>query len=156
MHRARRPVVAAALTALALAMLASPLVAADRSVRIIGFAFEPATMTIGVDDSVTWRNEDGAAHTAIQAGAWNTGDLGPGESATITFRTVGAFDYMCGIHPAMTGRVLVQAGGTAPPTDTVDSGSAATRGPSRPTLAFLVLMAVIGAVAADRRSRGRR
>ncbi len=155
MHRARRPVVAAVSMGIGLAMLASPVVAADRSVRIVGFAFSPATLTVRVGDSVTWRNEDSAAHTATSAGAWNSGDLGRGESATITFRAAGSFEYMCGIHPAMTGRVVVQAGGTAPPTDTADAAPGSSRDPSTARLAVLVLAAVIAAVLADRRSRSR-
>ena len=36
----------------------------QRGRRSPGFAFDPATVTIQVGDSVTWTNEDSVAHTA--------------------------------------------------------------------------------------------
>jgi plastocyanin len=148
--------------------------AADESVAIAGFAFSPATVTISMGDSVTWTNQDGTAHTATASGTFDSGNLAGGASYTATFSTAGTYDYLCSIHPTMTGRVVVQTAGAGggggsgsggagsgvtPPTDTLP---ATDDDPDRgdrilaATLAFLGLVMLAGTVVADRRFRGRR
>ena len=82
-----------------------------------GFRFSPNTVTVNVGDSVTWTNRDEEAHTATSGSAWSTGDIAGGQSKSLTFRTAGTYDYICAIHPTMTGTLVVRAG-TAPATDT--------------------------------------
>ena len=99
-------------------------VAASRSVAISGFAFAPASLTINVGDRVTWRNSDSVTHTAT-AGAFDTGDIDPGTSASVRFTKPGTYRYICTPHPSMKGtiRVLAAGGGpTDPPTDTLAPG----------------------------------
>ena len=99
-------------------------VAANRSVAISGFAFAPASLTINVGDRVTWRNSDSVTHTAT-AGAFDTGDIDPGTSASVRFTKPGTYRYVCTPHPSMKGtiRVLAAGGGpTDPPTDTLAPG----------------------------------
>ena len=92
--------------------------AAAFAVTIQNFAFNPATRTINVGDSVTWTNLDQAAHSAVaNNGSFNTGVLTTGQSKTITFGAAGTFGYICGIHGAsMSGTIVVQAVATPPPT----------------------------------------
>jgi plastocyanin len=141
--------------AFALGIAAGSVLAADQDVTISGFSFSPRTVTVRVGDTVTWTNDDAQAHTATSGSAWNTGDIASGRSESITFRTAGTYDYICAIHPTMTGRVVVRAAGaTAPPTDT-----AFPREPqdlSAPILALLGLAIVIGTIVADRHLRHRR
>lgn len=100
-------------------------VAATRAVAISGFAFSPATVTINVGDRVTWTNADAVAHTATATGgAFDTGDIGQGQSASVRFTKAGTYAYFCTPHPSMTGTIRVRAasgGGTPtiPPTETV-------------------------------------
>ena len=42
--------------------------AADSTVRIESFTFMPGSVTVNVGDTVTWRNDDTAGHTATAAG----------------------------------------------------------------------------------------
>src|SRR5215208_3638946 len=115
---------------LASAMLVAPALAADEAVTIAGFAYDPATITVSVGDSVTWTNNDGAGHTATaDNGSFDTGTIGDGASGSVTFPAAGTFAYHCTIHSSMTGTVVVEAaaggggggggGGSAtpPPTD---------------------------------------
>lgn len=147
----RRLVAPLAGVVLATALAAGSALAADRDVAISGFSYSPRTVTVSVGDTVTWTNSDAQAHTATGSG-WNTGDLGNGESGSITFQSAGTFDYMCGIHPAMTGTVIVRAaGGTTPPTDTEPVPTTDGHDWLSGTLAVLGAVMLVGTIVADRR-----
>lgn len=83
---------------------------ATNSITISGFAFSPASITIKKGTTVTWTNQDGAAHT-VQETDGKTGPdstmLANGKSYTFTFAETGTFKYHCSIHPDMTGTVTV-------------------------------------------------
>jgi amicyanin len=84
------------------------------SVEIKNFAFDPKTVTVKVGQTVTWTNQDSAAHTVTGDGGIDSGDLSKGKSYSKTFDTEGTFDYHCTPHPQMTGQVIVQQSGPAP------------------------------------------
>jgi len=81
--------------------------------------FLPARITVNVGATVTWTNDDTAAHTVTSgAGAAPDGHFDSslfmaGTSFDVTFPESGTFDYFCMVHPWMLGTVIV--GGTAPP-----------------------------------------
>jgi len=105
-------VMAAALVALAFPLLsASRADAATVTIEISDFAFQPATITVRVGDTVTWTNLDSAAHTATDtgSGALFDGEMATGESFSYTFTAVGTFHYICTFHPEMKGTVIVEA-----------------------------------------------
>jgi beta-lactam-binding protein with PASTA domain len=78
-------------------------------VTIINLAFDPASITVNAGDTVTWVNEDTTAHTIVaDDGSFDSGSVAPGESFQFTFAAAGAVPYHCGIHPSMTGAVVVQ------------------------------------------------
>ncbi len=106
-----------ALTAM-LAGVPAPADAATAAVSIQGFAFRPAATTVTAGDAVTWKDLDGAQHTATaDSGAWTTGVLNSGQtSAAISFTLPGVFTYHCAIHASMTGSVTVVAIATPRPT----------------------------------------
>ena len=76
--------------------------------------FIPADVTISVGDTVTWSNDDTAAHT-VTSGIASEGPDGIFDSSLFmagttfehTFNEAGEFDYFCMVHPWMTGRVQV-------------------------------------------------
>lgn len=79
-----------------------------QSVEIRDYAYQPASITIPAGTTVTWTNADPVPHTATAAnGAFDTGNLGPGESVSLTFTTAGTYDYSCLYHPNMSGTVVV-------------------------------------------------
>jgi plastocyanin len=87
---------------------AAPATAAK--VSIANFLFAPATLTIAPGQTVTWTNDDGAPHgLAYKDGAKGTDVLLPGASFSRTYDKPGTFDYLCAVHPYMTGKVIVQA-----------------------------------------------
>ncbi len=175
MVRMRRWTLAAATAALMTWIAASSVLAADSDVTIAGFAFDPATVTIQVGDSVTWTNEDSAPHTATAGdGSFDTGQLGNGDSETVTFDAAGTFAYICSIHPQMAGSVVVEAAAATPaPTPAPTTGGGVTITPA-PTdtepgaidsagaysavawaLAILGVVMLVGTLVADRRFRAR-
>jgi YVTN family beta-propeller protein len=84
--------------------------ASGARVSIANFAFAPDTITVPPGGAVTWSNDDGAPHgLAYKDGAQGADVLLPGERFTRTFDRAGTFDYVCAVHPYMTGKVLVRA-----------------------------------------------
>lgn len=77
------------------------------TVTIKNFAFDPASVTVKVGDSVTFKNEDSTAHT-VTGTNFDSGQIAPSASYSQKFDTAGTFDYHCSIHPSMTGTVIVQ------------------------------------------------
>jgi len=83
--------------------------AAGAAVTIADFAFAPANLEISVGTTVTFTNNDGAAHTATaDDGSFDTGTIdGGGGTATVTFDTPGTYTYHCAFHPGMTATITV-------------------------------------------------
>lgn len=92
----------------ATALFAVPAFAADHTVTIEGMKFSPAMLSIAAGDTVTFVNKDSAPHTATAQGTFDTGRLEQGQSGQLTFAAAGSFDYICTVHPAMKGTIVVQ------------------------------------------------
>lgn len=79
------------------------------SVTIANFAFSPASLTVKVGTKVTWTNNDSTTHTVTaDQGAFDAGNLPPGQSFSFTFTKAGTYNYHCSIHPSMTATIVVQ------------------------------------------------
>jgi plastocyanin len=76
-------------------------------VSIKGFAFHAATTHVTKGTKITFRNKDSVTHTATGAG-FNTGDIAPGTSKSVTFKKKGTFVFHCMIHPDMHGKIIVE------------------------------------------------
>ncbi len=82
-------------------------------VKIQGFAFSEKEITINKGDSVKWTNFDSVRHNAVSTSAPSGSDfstqlLANGESASVVFNTPGVYEYKCGPHPYMTGKITVR------------------------------------------------
>ena len=72
-------------------------------------------ITVGVGATVTWTNDDTAAHT-VTSGTPTDGPDGVFDSSIVmsgatfehTFEEAGQYDYFCIVHPWMTGKVTVE------------------------------------------------
>jgi YVTN family beta-propeller protein len=79
------------------------------AVSIANFAFAPTPLTVAVGATVTWTNNDGAPHAlAFADGAKASDLLLPGQRFARTYVKAGTFDYVCSVHPYMTGTVAVR------------------------------------------------
>jgi plastocyanin len=109
---------------------------ADTAATIVNFSFQPNPITVTVGTTVTWTNQDSAAHTATSdTGDFDTGLLQTGKSGSVTFKQAGTFPYHCQVHPNMKGTVIVQqASGSTPSTSaTSTTQTTNTPPPSTPT-----------------------
>jgi plastocyanin len=84
--------------------------ASATTAKIAGFAFAPKQLKVKVGQSITWTNEDSAAHTvSAQSGAgFDSGAIAQGASYTWKATKPGTVSYICTIHPSMTGTITVQ------------------------------------------------
>ncbi|HWI94971.1 MAG TPA: cupredoxin domain-containing protein [Solirubrobacterales bacterium] len=109
----KRIVVSLALAAALIATQAAPAAtpsasaSAAKTVSISHFEFHPPTLNIAKGTKVAFSNSSGTAHTATDAGAFDTGHIKPGHSVTVRFTQKGTFSYHCEIHPFMHGKIVV-------------------------------------------------
>jgi plastocyanin len=83
---------------------------ASGSVTIADFSFTPGTITVDQGDMVTWTNSGPSGHSATStSGAFDTGVLDKGASASHTFDQAGTYSYVCTPPPFMHGTVVVRA-----------------------------------------------
>lgn len=79
------------------------------SITIANMSFGPSSLSVKVGTTVTWKNNDGFAHTVTSddGASFNSGNLAGGASFSYTTKTAGTFDYHCTIHSGMTGTLIV-------------------------------------------------
>ena len=74
-------------------------------------AFNPSSVTITRNGTVTWNNTSGVQHNVTFAGTTgapsNIDDHASGSNAR-SFGTAGTFNYACTLHGGMNGTVVVQ------------------------------------------------
>jgi amicyanin len=82
------------------------------AVEIAGFKFnngEPVTVAVGTE--VVWTNNDSMDHSVefdAASGIPTSPDLAQGDTYSFTFTQPGTYEYICGIHPRMTGTIVVE------------------------------------------------
>lgn len=112
------------LTALGLGILAAALTAQvasadyhgtgqlDARIAVQDFAFAPGIITVTAGTSVVWEvRKDPEQHTVtpVEAGSFTaSGQLFAGDDYRVRFNDPGRYDYVCSLHPFMTGTVIVE------------------------------------------------
>ena len=77
-------------------------------VLIQDMAFNPGTITIDVNTTITWNNKDGIAHTVTSnTGVFDSGTINANGTYSRLFSTTGTFPYHCSLHPSMIATVIV-------------------------------------------------
>lgn len=108
-----RTTLAAVAAVLLLPMSAAPSHAAGATVTVADMAFTPATVRIGLGESVTWTFRDSISHTATSDdGFFDTGAASGGASRTVRFASAGTYAYHCSFHSMMHGKVVVPMAAT--------------------------------------------
>lgn len=92
-----------------------------------GFSPANITLVIGVNNTVTWVNNDTAVHTATETDkGFNSGDIAPHAFWSFNFTVTGVFPYICIYHAWMKGSVTVKAAGGATTTTTTTTTTSST------------------------------
>lgn len=79
------------------------------TVEMRDFRFVPANLTVNAGTEVTWLNRDSVPHDAVaEDGAFHTGRLDSGESASVVLEKPGSYPYACTYHPDMAGVLTVR------------------------------------------------
>ena len=73
----------------------------------------PSEITVELGDTVTWVNDDTAAHTVTSGtidggpdGRFDSSLMLPDQTFSFTFEAAGDYDYYCIVHPWMIGKVV--------------------------------------------------
>ena len=93
------------------AMLAFGAVAAQdaNAVTIDNFTFSPKELTVAVGTTVKFVNHDDIPHTVVEKNlSFRSKALDTDDTYSYTFATAGSFDYFCGLHPHMVGKIIVK------------------------------------------------
>lgn len=78
------------------------------AVAISNSQFSPDALTVPVNASVIWTNQDDFGHTVTAVdSSWGSLTLTQGITYTQTFTQTGVFNYLCLIHSSMTGTITV-------------------------------------------------
>jgi amicyanin len=110
----RAVVVAMLLGPLVGALLAFGAVAAAESkdanvVTIDNFVFTPPEVTVAVGTTVKWVNHDDIPHTVVDKNRnFRSKALDTDNEYSFTFASAGTYDYFCGLHPHMQGKIIVK------------------------------------------------
>jgi plastocyanin len=87
---------------------APPGLAAAGRVVMQQYSFLPTEITVPAGTTLTWSNEDEAVHTVTAADkSWDSGRVPIGGTFSQTFASPGTYDFVCSIHPAMKGSIMV-------------------------------------------------
>ena len=107
-----RAVIAAMLLGPAVgALLAFGAVAAQEEnvVSIDNFTFAAPALTVAVGTTVKWINHDDIPHNVVDKNkAFRSKALDTDDSYSFTFASAGTYDYFCGLHPHMQGKIIVK------------------------------------------------
>lgn len=84
----------------------------DISIVDMATGFNPSSITVPVNTTVKWTNNDVVQHTVTSTtvplyGSFNA-TVNPAATVCLKFTAAGAFNYRCSLHPVMTGLVTVQ------------------------------------------------
>ena len=85
--------------------------AEPRQVSIDNFKYIPDTLTVPAGTKVTWTNHDDMPHTVTSTGKPRVLDsdaLDTDDRFSHVFAEPGTYDYVCTVHPKMSGRVVVE------------------------------------------------
>ena len=87
------------------AALAEP---GETRIAIDNFTFKPATITVSRGTRIVWENDDDIPHSLVETqGKFHSPALDTEDKFGFTFNQAGTIEYFCGLHPHMTGKVVV-------------------------------------------------
>ena len=87
----------------------APAEVASRRVTIDNFTFTPAQLDVPIGAKVVWVNHDDVPHTVVSdAKLFASKALDTDDQFSHVFAAAGTYPYFCGVHPHMTGQIVVK------------------------------------------------
>ena len=85
------------------------------AVSLENITFNPAELSVSKGTTVTWTNDESVGHDVTKTGGpgpdFSSGDpggMGQDDTFEQTFDTAGTIEYVCTVHPNMTGTITVK------------------------------------------------
>ncbi len=73
------------------------------------YTYKPLRAKVKAGTAVTWTNTGKLPHSAAAVdGSWTTGEIAPGQSATVKFDKPGTYTYSCNDHPWTYAQLVVE------------------------------------------------
>ncbi|MFA5013472.1 MAG: cupredoxin domain-containing protein [Candidatus Paceibacterota bacterium] len=85
----------------------SDAVPTQETISIKNFTFDPGSISIPLNSTITWVNNDSPIHS-IKSNTFNSPNLDTGQTFSFTFDQPGTFNYSCGIHSSEKGTIIVR------------------------------------------------
>jgi amicyanin len=83
---------------------------APAEIKIDNFSFTPPMLTVQAGTKVTWTNHDDIPHNIVSPEQrFKSKPLDTDDAYSFTFNEAGTYQYFCGLHPKMVGKVVVEA-----------------------------------------------
>lgn len=80
----------------------------ETRLAISDFAFKPDAATVPLGTTIVWVNQDDVPHSVVETtGKFHSQALDTEDKFTFTFDKPGSYEYFCGLHPRMKGKVVV-------------------------------------------------
>jgi len=88
---------------------ATPAAGGAVAVSMKNIQFSPKSVTAKVGQTVKWTNDDSVDHnvTATSGATFKSSTFGQGKSYSTKLTKAGTINYVCTIHPGMTGTLIV-------------------------------------------------
>ena len=79
-------------------------------ISISDFKFGPETVIVSKGQTISWTNTDSSPHQVTITGpkAQRSSIALKGQTTQLTLADAGVYDYICGLHPAMKGKIEVK------------------------------------------------
>jgi plastocyanin len=80
----------------------------ETQLTIDNFTFKPDSITVRAGTRIVWVNDDDIPHSIVETtGKFHSPALDTEDKFAFTFDKAGTYEYFCGLHPHMTGKVVV-------------------------------------------------
>jgi plastocyanin len=80
----------------------------ETRLTIDNFTFTPNTIAVPIGTKIVWQNDDDIPHSIVETtGKFHSAALDTEDKFGFTFENAGTFEYFCGLHPHMKGKVVV-------------------------------------------------
>jgi plastocyanin len=80
----------------------------ETQLTIDNFTFKPDAVTVPAGTRIVWVNDDDIPHSIVETtGKFHSPALDTEDKFSFIFDKAGSYEYFCGLHPHMKGKVVV-------------------------------------------------